>query len=337
VLHSSQNFSFAFKYLKILNFFCPLIHNSRLKFVWSLSQAIFFFKFAKIKTSYMVQIINLNDLDIYRNKKKLEYSPQPLQSEANFALAELISYADEILNTKVYSDTAKNGLQVESSFTIPNGALIVGAVDSGLPIIEGAVALGASLLVVHHGLFWSDGPLVVGSLGRKIRELQANGCSLYASHLPLDGDLNLGNGVGLARFLGLEGIEPFFYYKGSSVGVRGRFKNIYTISAIESKLTRLIGYNQHLTLPFGSQDIFTVGIVTGSGGFAISEAAALGLDLLITGEPKQASYYEAFEAPQSVIFAGHYATETFGVISLVEDLANKFNCRSCFINNPTGI
>jgi 3-dehydroquinate synthase len=31
VLHSSQNFSFAFKYLKILNFICPLIHNSRLK------------------------------------------------------------------------------------------------------------------------------------------------------------------------------------------------------------------------------------------------------------------------------------------------------------------
>jgi [ribosomal protein S5]-alanine N-acetyltransferase len=30
VLHSSQNFSFAFKYLKILNFICPLIHNSRL-------------------------------------------------------------------------------------------------------------------------------------------------------------------------------------------------------------------------------------------------------------------------------------------------------------------
>ncbi len=39
----------------------------------------------------------------------------------------------------------------------------------------------------------------------------------------------------------------------------------------------------------------------------------------------------------NVFYAGHYATETFGVKALVAELSKKFKLPSGFIDHPTGL
>jgi putative NIF3 family GTP cyclohydrolase 1 type 2 len=48
----------------------------------------------------------------------------------------------------------------------------------------------------------------------------------------------------------------------------------------------------------------------------VDQAAALGLDAYLTGEPSLQGYNQAEHLGQNVVFAGHYATETFGVRAL---------------------
>jgi putative NIF3 family GTP cyclohydrolase 1 type 2 len=39
----------------------------------------------------------------------------------------------------------------------------------------------------------------------------------------------------------------------------------------------------------------------------------------------------------NLIYAGHYATETFGVTSLANHLAKKYKLEKQFIHHPTGL
>jgi putative NIF3 family GTP cyclohydrolase 1 type 2 len=79
-----------------------------------------------------------------------------------------------------------------------------------------------------------------------------------------------------------------------------------------------------------------VGIVSGGGGSALADAAALGLDALVTGEPEEPAMADAAETGVSFLACGHYATETFGVRKLGELLAGRFGVRHAFIevDNP---
>ncbi len=295
-----------------------------------------------------------------------------MSREVAFNIALTTGWADRLLAVDDYVDASLNGLQVDAHGTfdliyrIPelraelaqaidtvhrewsSGATcfdlsgspikIAVAVDAGRTVIDEAIdRVNADLLIVHHGLFWGQKWSCRDNLGAKVRKLIQGGCSLYAAHLPLDGDLRFGNGVGVAEFLSVSDVEPFFEYQGSTVGVRGSFERPMELVQIEERLSSMVGYSSHLTLPFGVSKISTVGIVTGSGSMAISDASRAGLDLLISGESKQEAFHLAQELGQNVIFAGHYATETFGVVRLGERLAEHFGGSFTFIDQPTGI
>ena len=70
-------------------------------------------------------------------------------------LADLVTYLDTELRLAEIPDypNAYNGLQLENA----SGKVskVVAAVDATLPVIGKAVALGADLLIVHHGMFWN--------------------------------------------------------------------------------------------------------------------------------------------------------------------------------------
>ncbi|MFC6724872.1 Nif3-like dinuclear metal center hexameric protein, partial [Halobium palmae] len=89
-------------------------------------------------------------------------------------------------------------------------------------------------------------------------------------------------------------------------------------------------------LDFGPERIEDVAVVTGSGADWLDEAVDVGADVLVTGEGKQKVYHEAKEAGISVVLAGHYATETFGVRSLV-GLAEEWGLETTYVDEPTGI
>ena len=117
-----------------------------------------------------------------------------------------------------------------------------------------------------------------------------------------------------------------------------RAEAVIDLDAIASMLALCDGVSSKpLVLPFGKCSITTVGIVTGSGTSFIPTIASRGIDLLISGEAKQEAYHLARELQCSVIFMGHYASETFGVRALQRVLESRFGVKTVWISEPTGI
>ena len=69
----------------------------------------------------------------------------------------------------------------------------------------------------------------------------------------------------------------------------------------------------------------------------IAQAADARMDTLVTGEGKHHTFHEAMELGLNVIYAGHYATETFGVKALGSKLSQRFNVEWEFLDAPTGL
>jgi dinuclear metal center YbgI/SA1388 family protein len=256
---------------------------------------------------------------------------------SSIMLPELVQFLDSELRAAQFSDIALNGLQIESAPC--QVSTVAFAVDSGLSVIEEAVARKADLLVVHHGIFWGKVEPLVGPLAKKAGLCLKSGLSLYASHLPLDGHPVLGNAAQIATtVLEAHDVTPDFDHHGSPVGVVASLKTKTPLEQIANKLGLCEGVTTPpLVLPFGKKSIGTVGIVTGSGSSMIPTVARRGIDLLISGEPKQEAYHLARELECSVIFMGHYASETFGVRALQRVLETRFSVKTEWISQPTGI
>jgi dinuclear metal center YbgI/SA1388 family protein len=250
-------------------------------------------------------------------------------------ISALTAHLDTLLNNAAFQDSSRNGVQVDGGDRETTRVAV--AVDAGLAVIERAIAAGAHLLIVHHGILWGVEQPISGPFGRKVSALIRAGVTLYASHLPLDAHPEVGNNAELARAIELTDLAPYMPYKGACIGVRGRCESPRPLDWFVARAGTLSGARSSLTLPFGPPTIRTVGVVTGSGSLALEESARLGLDLLVTGEPKQSAYHEAKELGINVLFAGHYATETFGVRALGERLRGAFGIEPLFIDEPTGI
>ena len=250
-------------------------------------------------------------------------------------LLEITSYLNSLLEVSTYQDMALNGLQVESG---AEAVTRVGfAVDGGLSILERAAEAGCNLLVVHHGLFWGKCETITGPLAKKVQVCVQHGLSLYAAHLPLDGHLEHGNAAEIAKRLDLSNVEGFIHYGPRTIGVRGTLPTPMALEDLGARVGALCGTPSPLILPFGAKKINSVAIVTGSGSSTLGDIASAGIDVLITGEPKQEAYHRAKELECSAIFAGHYNTETFGVRALERVLKERFRVETVWIDEPTGI
>jgi putative NIF3 family GTP cyclohydrolase 1 type 2 len=69
----------------------------------------------------------------------------------------------------------------------------------------------------------------------------------------------------------------------------------------------------------------------------VEKVALQGVDTFITGEGPHWSYPLAEELKINVLYAGHYATETFGVKAVSEALSMKFGVPWIFLERPTGL
>src|SRR6185369_11953498 len=80
-------------------------------------------------------------------------------------------------------------------------------------------------------------------------------------------------------------------------------------------------------------------VCTGSGASSetLREAGEAGIDTLIVGEGPHHTAVEAAELGVTVIYAGHYATETLGVRALASHLGDRFDVPWVFVEAPTGL
>jgi dinuclear metal center YbgI/SA1388 family protein len=251
------------------------------------------------------------------------------------ALRSVVSYMDKYLRHAGFPDYsgAWNGLQLENSGRLSK---IGAAVDACEPVMVEAVRRGISLLLVHHGLMWDQHSFAfTGARFRKLKLAVRGDLAVYSSHLPLDAHPIVGNAAQLARVLGVRKVEPFFPYKGEPVGVRG------VLSTARDELVELVkdatSAGQVTVCPAGPARVKKIGIVTGGAGSEVTEIAKSGVDTFITGEGPHWSFTAAEELGLNVIYAGHYATETFGVRALADHVARKFKIDWVFIDHPTGL
>jgi dinuclear metal center YbgI/SA1388 family protein len=248
-------------------------------------------------------------------------------------LAEIVAYLDRSLRHGEVNDYsgAWNGLQIENSGTVRK---VAAAVDACAWTLERAVALGANLLVVHHGLFWSGVQPVVGVTRRKFKAALDGDLAIYSSHLPLDLHPTWGNNGLLCRALGFKKSEPFFEAKGQIIGRKAKIA--LSREELARRLENVLGAKPHVC-PGGPAKTSWVGVVTGGAGAEIAQVAAEGVDTFITGEGPQHSYIAAEDLGVNLFYGGHYATETFGVKALAAHLSKRFRVPWEFIDHPTGL
>ena len=245
----------------------------------------------------------------------------------------LVQYLDEYLSIEGFPDysPAQNGLQVEGPIEVRRVAV---AVDGSEAVIREAVSRGVDILIVHHGLFWNGQAKIVGPRFRKIRALIEGKVALYSAHLPLDAHSEVGNCAVLCRALGWSPKERFGGHQEHDIGWWCEVD--YERDALMEHVGEVVGGPVRL-IPGGPEHVYRVGLVTGAAANLIPEASRQGLDTLITGEGPHHSYHDAMEYGVNVMYAGHYATETWGVRALGIHLEERFDLSQEFIDMPTGL
>lgn len=245
----------------------------------------------------------------------------------------LVGFLDRELDLAAIPDYpgALNGLQLANGGEVGR---VVAAVDASLPVVREAAAGGPGLLLVHHGMFWQGARPVTGAFYQKLKVAMEAGLAIYSAHLPLDVHPVWGNNAVLARLLGLSNTEPFLDWKGLAVGLKGRWEG--PRSELAARVAEAVGGPVNVCAG-GPAQVARLGIVTGGAGSEVARAAESGIDTFLTGEGPHWSHPLAEELGINLLYAGHYATETFGVRALAEQVSTRFGIPWSFVDRPTGL
>jgi len=219
-----------------------------------------------------------------------------------------------------------NGLQVEGPSNIKK---IIFAVDASLELFE----KDADLFVVHHGIIWKKQGIltITDNYYKRASALIKENKGLFAVHLPLDYHIECGNTNQLCKLLNLKVLNRF-----DDFGLVGELKKNVSyeefIKEVEIKLNSDV---KHFKF---SKKIEKIGVSCGAAASSIYAAINVGCDTFITGQQDHSIYHIAKEEKINLIFAGHYATETLGIISLMKLVKQKFPKIECvFEDIPTGL
>jgi len=242
---------------------------------------------------------------------------------------DIVAFADELLAVEAFPEYGRPGLQVIGADEVTK---VVCGVSSSRELFERAGAAGAQIVLVHHGLFWRNEPLVIDRrLKGRLEALFAGNLTLVAYHLALDAHQELGNNALLADLLGARREGEF-----AGIGAGARYDEPVTIDELTTRLRDATG-REPLVFAEGPERIERLAIVTGGGGTRLIEAAHEGYDALVTGEPEEPALHAARELGIHFLAGGHYATETFGVKALAARLADEFGLEWEFLDLPNPV
>nr|CEK26911.1 Hypothetical protein YbgI [Yersinia ruckeri] len=231
------------------------------------------------------------------------------------------------LNTTAFQDYAPNGLQVEGR---PDVQRIVTGVTASQALLDAAVEHRADAILVHHGYFWKNEPVMVRGMKRnRLKTLLTEDINLYGYHLPLDAHPTLGNNAQLAKLLNIDvkgEIEALLPY--------GQFEQPITNLALKERLEALLGRSVLHCGDHAPAEIRRVAWCTGGGQGYIQQAADFGVDAFITGEVSEQTIHIAREMGVNFYAAGHHATERYGIKALGEWLAAQQGFDVTFIDIP---
>ena len=249
-----------------------------------------------------------------------------------YQLKEIVNFLNNYLKVGDVKDKSWNGLQVEGSEVVEKIAFCVTA---GGEVFKEVLEEDPDMIISHHGIFWKGAnPSAKGWMKKRIKPLIETDTSLYSVHLPLDKHKEVGNNAELLRAISIKPKNPFGESKGDFLGWMGETsQDVFDIlDNLEADLD-----TECKLLDYGPEKVEKVAVITGSGGSYIYEALDKDIDLLITGEETDLAEV-ARDGKINIIFAGHYATETLGVIALKKKMQKKFkNLKTLFFDFPTSL
>jgi dinuclear metal center YbgI/SA1388 family protein len=240
---------------------------------------------------------------------------------------EIVAHANALLEIERFPEFAPQGLQVLGADEVTR---IACGVSCSRELFERAVELEAELVLVHHGLFWRNEPLLVDArLRGRLEALFRGNASLVAYHLALDAHPTLGNNAQLAARIGATPERPF-----ETVGLGCAIEPL-RVDELAERVAAAVG-RRPLVLSGGDREVRRLAVSTGGAGHDLIPAAHEGYDALLTGEPEEPSRATARELGIHLIAAGHHATERLGVQALAAHLAERFDLEWEYveIDNP---
>ncbi len=219
-------------------------------------------------------------------------------------------------------DPASNGLVVEGRTEVARVGL---AVNCSFQAIEAAIRRGCDLLITHHAAW----PEIDRHLSeQKYGRLREQGISYYAAHECLDLARDFGTGDALARAVRVA-VQDTFGVDDEAVGVHGP-----TTGHLAEFVTRVGTHLGCEPRRWKNSDSFGhVALVPGWGGLTtwMARAVELGCDTFLTGETNMFGILFAREVGLNLVVAGHYATETPGVMALSARVARDLELEVTFI------
>lgn len=240
----------------------------------------------------------------------------------------LLSHLHQMLEADRFKDYGPNGLQVEGKAHVHK---VVTGVTASLALIEAAVAEGADVLLVHHGLFWrgQDGR-VTGWMRQRLAPLLHHGINLIAYHLPLDAHASLGNNAQWGQRLGWVADTRF---GDQDLGFIGPAPDGLTLDGLTQQLRQVMG--REVTPVAGDgRPLRRVAWCSGGAQGYFEQAIAAGADVFLTGEISEPQAHYARETGVAFIACGHHASERWGVQAVGEHLAQRMGVAHTFIDLP---
>ena len=217
-----------------------------------------------------------------------------------------------------WPEFAPPGLQVVGADEV---TLLLCGVSCSRELFEHAAEVGAEMVLVHHGLFWRNEPLVVdrrlrGRLEALFRATPRSSPTTSRSTRTRRSATRPSSRRGSAR-------------AGGAVRRRRRLActlDGLTIDELAARVTDALD-REPLVFADGPERIERLAISTGAAGYDLIRAAHEGFDALLTGEPEEPNFATARELGIHLVAAGHHATERFGVQALAAHLADHLRDR----------
>ena len=243
---------------------------------------------------------------------------------------EILAWCDETLQVGLFKDYAPNGLQVEGKEEI---AKIATSVTASKAAIDFAVAQGADLLLVHHGMFWKSEPVTItGWKKARIETLLQHQINMAGYHLPLDAHPQLGNNAQLAEKLDWV-LEKQFGEQ--NLLNTGRLKTTQTLVQLSERIEAVFG-RKPTVIGDLERKIKRIAWCSGGAQGFFQTAVDEGVDAYLTGEISEAQYHLAQENGVLFVSAGHHATERYGIQALSARLQQEWPLECLFFDedNP---
>lgn len=251
---------------------------------------------------------------------------------------ELVQYLDSYLKNSDYKDSSKNGLQVDTDKT--EIKKIWYAVDATTYIFDKAIDEWVELILTHHGIFWWYEQTLTWIPFERASKLIKNDIWLYSSHLPLDAHPEVGNNAGLYKaFINMFAlqeddytVEPFWEYRGQTIGFGLKFRNRIHISNMVTPYAEMLQLNKRL-FNFGKKEYITsIAFVSWGAMSNMQEAHEKGYDVFVTGEWAHHEYLAAKELWQTILVGWHYETEKIWPKLLAYHLRDTFGIEIEFLD-----